>query len=409
MLFFKYTSESGSLDPAKGNWRKIPVKIFLLIVFLSLCIPECVFSSSETAGYRHNEEGLNRLKAGDYAGAIVELKIAYQYLPSNEKIRKNLSIAYNNYGFYLMQRGDLNRAIQLFENALYYDPERPFILYNLGQAYYRTQNMTKAKFFLEKAEKLKPDIKGLQDLLRKVRGETKVEKNFELNETMHFIIASAPDLPVEKTSYIRTYLEEAYGRIGAFLDYYPEDKVVVVLFSEANYDRMLKNMPHWTLGVFDGKVRIPVNKFKYTDEEVIKIIYHEYAHAVVYNITKGKCPLWLNEGIASRAENFAKPKNRDLIKRHIEETGIIPFRKMPGDFTRSKNRKVATLLYVESYLLVEYIVKKVGYSGLRNILDLLARGAGVEYAIAKVLGESPDQFEANWIRFIMEQYGVSKI
>ena len=77
----------------------------------------------------------------------------------------NLGIAYNNYGFSLMKKGDWRGAIEKYEDALFYDPDNAFTLYNLGQAYYSVQDMTKAKERLEKAKKLGATFPGLDGLL----------------------------------------------------------------------------------------------------------------------------------------------------------------------------------------------------------------------------------------------------
>jgi len=160
------------------------------------------------------------------------------------------------------------------------------------------------------------------------------------------------------------------------------------------------------MAIFDGKLRIPVNKFKYTDQDVIKIVYHEYAHALVHEITKGNCPLWLNEGIASKAEDFVEMRDRDLIKKYISHFGIRPIRQIPQDFSHMKDMNMVTLMYIESYLLVDFIVKRVGNSGLKNILEYLGMGMSAESALEKVFGDNFDKFEDKWKRFIVEEYGI---
>ena len=381
--------------------RIIPFMVllaFLLFVKLAFC--------SDEAAYKYNESGLNKLRNNNYQGAINDLKTAHLYSPANNNIKKNLSIAYNNYAFYLMNNGNPGLAIEKFEQALNFDQGNPFTLYNIGQAYYRIQDMKKAKVYLSKAYALKPELKGLRELLDKVSGEEKVEKSFGKYETMHFVIAYSSDLPVNKLSYIRTYLEEGYGRVGMFLDQYPANKVIAILYSENNYDQLLHRRPHWTMAIFDGKLRIPVNKFKYTDQDVIKIVYHEYAHALVHEITKGNCPLWLNEGIASKAEDFVEMRDRDLIKKYISHFGIRPIRQIPQDFSHMKDMNMVTLMYIESYLLVDFIVKRVGNSGLKNILEYLGMGMSAESALEKVFGDNFDKFEDKWKRFIVEEYGI---
>lgn len=385
---------------------KTLISVFAIVLACAAAKPA---EASQEAAYRHNSQGLVKLKTGNYKGAIEDLKTAHRYLPANTKITKNLAVAYNNYAFHLMGKGDANRAIEQFENALYYDGENPYTLYNLGQAYYRVQNMARARDYLEKAYTINPEIKGLKDLLEKAGRETAVEKEFDRIETMHFIVAAARDVPVSKTAYIRTYLEEAYGRIGMFLDHYPKQKTVAVLFSEDKYDELLNNMPHWTLALYDGKLRIPVNRFKYTDEEIIKIIYHEYAHAVVRDITAGNCPMWLNEGIAGMAEGFAKQKEKAAFGGYIEKYGIIPLWNIPPDFSGVKNRNIVTLLYMESYLLVEFIIKRSGRTGIRKLLMYLGKGADIRSALAEVTGMDMPQFEKAWEKYVSQEYGIRHI
>ncbi len=307
-----------------------------------------------------------------------------------------------------MKQDKLKAAAEQFERSLIYDKKNPYTLYNLAQVYYRLQKLSKAEKHLKRAHNLKPSLKGLRDLYQKVRSETRDETKFDKIETMHFIIASAPDLPVEQLSYIRTYLEEAYGRIGMFLNHYSKSKTVVILYSESNYKKLLENKPHWMMAIFDGKVRIPVDKAGYPGQEIIQIIYHEYAHVVLHDLVNYNLPLWLSEGIASYAEDFVYKKDKSFYRNYIEELGVIDITKMPSNFA-GKNLKIATWLYVQSYLLVEFIAKRKGYSGLQNILNYLSSGKNYFEAIEQVFGKNTINFQKDWERFIERSYGVREL
>ena len=62
---------------------------------------------------------------------------------------------YETMGYILLEKGDLNRALEFNLEALDYDDENPIILDNLGQTYYRLGQKEKAKEYFEKAEKLR--------------------------------------------------------------------------------------------------------------------------------------------------------------------------------------------------------------------------------------------------------------
>ncbi|MDD5421847.1 MAG: tetratricopeptide repeat protein [Candidatus Omnitrophica bacterium] len=372
------------------------------------CAAATVFSSEEAA-YKYARSAVEKARIGNFKEAIDDLKAARLYDPSNRIITKNLAIIYNNYGMELMKKGDISQAIEKFESALSYDRDDPITLYNLGVGYYKIQNMARAKRFLERAHALKPEMQGVAELLEKAGRETAIEKDFEKTDTQHFIIASSDDIPVEKLSYIRTWLEEAYGRVGAFLDHYPKNKIIVILYSEANYDAMLRGRPHWTLAVFDGKVRIPVNKFKYTNEDVIRILYHEYAHAVTFGIAGNKCPLWVSEGIAGKAEDLAGMRNAGIVRDNINAAAVYHIREMPRDFARIKDVRLATSLYAQSYLLIDFIVNRVGPSGLRSMLARLRDGQSAEHAIEALFDRDIEQFERDLEGYIKERYGITGI
>lgn len=375
------------------------------IVMSAVCLSAKGEASPEAA-YRHNSLGVERLQAGDYIAAIEEFRIAHRYLPANNDIKKNLGIAHNNYAFYLKKRGSLSEAVYQYHNALQYDNSNPYTHYNLGQAYYELQNMPKAKEYLEKAYALDPSLKGLKQLLSQVKGEATAESAFDRIETMHFIVAADRTVPGDRISYIRTHLEEAYGRVGSILNHYPRQRTIAVIFSEDSYDyQILKGAPSWALAVYDGKVRIPADRVKYKEKDVRNIIYHEYAHVVVRDLTRGNCPIWLNEGIAGLSESLVEPKDRGMIRRYIERYGVVPLRSIPDSFVAIKQREQMTLLYIQSYLLVEFIVRKVGNQGLRRILEELGKGTTIWAAISGVSEESMADFEKDWGRFLSSDYG----
>ncbi|MBF0493834.1 MAG: tetratricopeptide repeat protein [Candidatus Omnitrophica bacterium] len=364
-------------------------------------------NGKENSGWTENERGVKYLKSGRYKEAIEALKAARRYLPTNESILRNLMAAYNNYGFELMKNGQMQEAIDEFQTALYYDSTSPYTYYNLGQAYYQNQQLDKAKEALIKANQMSPDMKGIKDLLERVKTEMTKEKRYQKIETEHFVMAFDTDVDEGQISYIRTYLEEAYGRIGTFLDYYPETKAVVLLHSEAAYDAAVSDKPDWAIAAFDGKIRIPVNKFKGATEDVVKIIYHEYAHVVVRCIIGDKLVgSWLSEGIASKAEENAGVKDMNLVRKYIERFGFVHIKDLPEDFNKISNPNKAVEMYMEAYLIVDYIIYTYGENSLKDILYAIKDGDDIPSAIEKVTGKTVESLEQDCKEYIEDKYAI---
>lgn len=87
---------------------------------------------------------------------------------------------------------------------------------------------------------------------------------------------------------------------------YPSSPIEVTLISRENFSQTVGDYPEWTAGLFDGRIRIPVDEDpkKNTNEQKLKIILrHELVHALFRIKTgKRKLPTWLEEGIAQKLE-----------------------------------------------------------------------------------------------------------
>ena len=60
------------------------------------------------------------------------------------------------------------------------------------------------------------------------------------------------------------------------------------------------DMPEWVAGVYDGRVRIPLDDL-YGDTHLSDTVRHELVHAFVDRLST-RCPAWLNEGLAQWVE-----------------------------------------------------------------------------------------------------------
>ena len=60
--------------------------------------------------------------------------------------------------------------------------------------------------------------------------------------------------------------------------------------------------PSWTGAVNDGKLRIPIEGVGSITPELAHVLKHELAHSFINQISAGRCPQWLHEGIAQALE-----------------------------------------------------------------------------------------------------------
>ncbi len=383
---------------------RIRINIAAFAVILALAAASVWAVSKDAA--KHNEDGVAALKSGDYYSAIDCFSRALSYESDNQVIKNNLSNAYNNYGLYQLKKGQTLNAIDNFEKSLRFNPENLYAMIDLGQAYYKSNRLDKAVYYFEEAYKRNKDIPGLSEMIDKIKRESPIESDLSKLNTAHFYIISDDKLETDNLANVRIVLEQAYSSVGSFLGYFPEEKTGVILYPEQVYAQATQGRPYWAHAVFDGKIRIPVGDRIYSRDFLRKVIYHEYAHAVVRYITKGRCPIWLNEGVASYVEGFVERRDRDFFRAYITRETFVPFSSLPADYSSIRNSREANLFYREFYLTASFIIDKYGNTVLRNLLDSFGSGYGTAQAIEANFSVGETEFGDLWKAYVMYKLGL---
>ena len=97
-------------------------------------------------------------------------------------------------------------------------------------------------------------------------------------------------------------LEAAYCRIGNTLGVYPSQPVSVVLYTREQYGEITK-LAEWSAAGYDGRIRVPLGRALEQQQELDRVLSHEYVHAVVAMLGGRTVPAWVNEGLATALES----------------------------------------------------------------------------------------------------------
>jgi hypothetical protein len=105
----------------------------------------------------------------------------------------------------------------------------------------------------------------------------------------------------------------------------PKLNVQVHLMPEEEY-YALTSAPEWTNAIFyEGEILIPVRKTT-SHESINRTIRHEFTHAVVDAMSDGKCPGWLDEGLAQWAEGEDNPALSPALLKWLGNNYLILYR-----------------------------------------------------------------------------------
>ena len=117
------------------------------------------------------------------------------------------------------------------------------------------------------------------------------------------------------------------------------------------------------------------------------VLWHEFCHAVTLQLTRNKMPRWLSEGISVYEERQADrawgmrfdPRYREMIAKDE----MTPIAELSAAFLAPKSPEHLQFAYLESSLVVEFIVNHYGIEHLRGVLQDLGSGVAINTALEK--------------------------
>ena len=165
----------------------------------------------------------------------------------------------------------------------------------------------------------------------------------------------------------------------------------------------MNNVPGWVAGLYDGKIRIPVNFSRIPLATLKGIIFHEYTHALIYDLCGAACPIWLNEGIAMREMNAPHLVMTKVLRRALSSGATLPFDRLNDIKGVWRNASIAPLAYAQSWSMVEYLFNRWSNSRVKKMLLRFKQGASFATILRKEMNRTPAQFEEEWKNYARER------
>lgn len=392
----------------------------------------------------HNNYGVNLLETGEIEQAIGQLETAYSLYSSDQTLKVNLATAYALQGQRLLDKKSYTEAAGQFEKALVLFPDEPRYhllrgiaftlaknfslaryelqqarnlggetaegLYFLGRLHYEEGETDEALRYWEKAAVLAPSDPFFGGLLERMRREQAVETRMERGHSSRFVVSyDSEEVKTGIALEVLDVLEAAYNSVGTDLGLFPEARVPVILYTKRDY-REVTRSPDWSGGLYDGKIRLPIGGLVGITPELRATLRHEYTHAVVRELTRGNCPVWLNEGIAELQGRQELNAPLAELGRVVRTGEYLPLRKLEKGFTSLGTNEVR-LAYEQSYAVVNFMVTAYGWHRIREILTSLGEGMAIEQSVVRGLadlGLDYDGIVGEWKAYMMREFGGSK-
>ena len=194
-------------------------------------------------------------------------------------------------------------------------------------------------------------------------------------------------------SKLHTVVTDTHTLFSELLGELPPVETTVQLMDESTFFEVT-GAPSWTNAIYyRGRIMMPLPESGAIDQENLeRSLRHEYTHAIISALSGGKCPGWLDEGLAQWAEGTENPALQLALVSWIRKNPAVPLALLQGGFTRLETRMVAAA-YAESLFASNTLMKSFGASALRDYFNRLRDGATRSEAFYGAFGIDEQTFE----------------
>ena len=342
-------------------------------------------------------------QAGRFSLERGDRDAATRYFDRALRFRPDDAAVLTTYAAVLVRIGRPQEALPLAEHATTVAPDSPDAWAVLGYACEQIDRAKDAVNAFEKSLKLRPDA-GVQEFLARAKREASAEADYLAAESTHFSLkfeghAILNNLP----RIILSELDSDYDNLVAQLGTAPHGSIPVILYTdEAFFD--VTRAPEWSTALNDGKLRIPVSGVSGMTDRLARVLRHELTHSFITQIGRGRCPLWLNEGVAQLMEPETAARSGRLLARLFNAHNEVPLNLLESSFT-DLDTNAAAIAYAESLAAVEYINETYGMSDVRRLMERIGEGSSTEAALRSTFNVGYGQFEEDIGTYLRNKYG----
>jgi tetratricopeptide (TPR) repeat protein len=257
----------------------------------------------------------------------------------------------------------------------------PGTLYDLAHLLAGEGSFDTAMKLAAKADSQLP-FESSGNLLRQLRMEKRLAASSEVFHSPHFAIRYQPERGEKFARETARILEAERQRLLAWIPLASSRVVEVHLLPYDDFK--LGYSPDMdVLGLYDGKIRVPLGNAPKFVPFIVSLLTHELAHALITEKTADQAPRWFQEGLAQHLEMVDDDVNPIGGYRDKENLAGFP---LIEPAIGSYSPALVAIGYDESRWTLHYVEHRYGPAGIRRLLDAFRAGKTTDEAITTALG-----------------------
>lgn len=348
---------------------------------------------------------LAHLAAGEFELAQREPDKAteqFQAMQSFAGQQRNLLLAcLEGQAFAMLMKSEYSSALELSEKARKLNPQSARLASLSGWARYRLNQLDAAIADLQLAQKLLPSA-NVAALLAQATRDKKTEGDFGQDESRHFVIRYHGGASRQLASELIRVLEEHFQALAGELHFTPAEPITVIVYTRETF-REVTGVPDWAGALNDGRIRVPVQGLETVPEAVSRSLKHELTHSFLFQKTQGRCPTWLQEGVAQWMAGRRVGRDAAQVLTMFQNGQGKPLRSLEGNWMKFSSPE-SWFSYQWSLAVVEGIEADSGSDGLDRLLDAERMESSGESALLQGLRTNYSSLDEATVAYLRRTY-----
>jgi tetratricopeptide (TPR) repeat protein len=351
------------------------------------------------AAMAHYAAGNFELDHGDSDSAVEQYRAALPFAAKQTSLSFGILM---RLAYIHLVRSEFSTALGYLDKAGQLVPGSAAVAQLSGQAYYGLNRLDDAIKEWRTAQRISPNPEVAMSLERAERDQA-AEADSHQGETSHFVLRYQGGATPALAGEILGTLEEHFRSLQTALDFTPVEPIGVILYTKQEF-RDITLAPSWAGGLNDGRIRVPVEGLNSVTAELSRVLKHELTHSFVYQMSLGRCPTWLNEGLAQWMEGRRSGENAKGLIMAYERKQYIPLERLSGPWN-SFPAPVAGYAYAWGLAAVEFIMSRSGPWGISRLFANFNSASSFEAAMGAALQTNYEDLERGTVDYLKQTYG----
>lgn len=266
----------------------------------------------------------------------------------------------------------------------------PATLYQLAEVFASAEDFDLAVRLLRRAEALtpfEPDYRRLQ----RFRMQQELAENHQGYTSRHFNVRY-PKMTGEKYArQVSIVLEEEWQRLQRWIPLQSTRLLDVDLFPVFEF---LESYSENVLGVYDGRIRVPLADLRSLHPQLVALLSHELAHAMIAESTRDRAPMWFHEGLAQHVQMVHH--NANPVGDLVSADRMLSLSVVETVLNGFVEPQFVEISYSLAAWCMHFIEAEFGRSTIPGLMRAFAAGLDTEEALISVLGVTTAELDSRF-------------